>query len=324
MHTGIPPAGRGRLVGLAGVVAGLVFGSAGCGWIAPTAEPAGGPPAARSPVARGTAGSVAELVTAEAGHLPAQVVIASTDLAVGRQRFAFALLDAYGALVQHAEAEVTFFRLEGETATPVKTEPAKFFPSTLEPAGVYVVYVDLDKPGLWGAEITATLAGGQSATPQRVRFSVAQISAAPAVGDLPPPLANRTSAGEADLAGLTSDPHPDPDLYRLTVDEARASGKPTVVVFATPAYCQSKVCGPVIEEVKGLKAEWGDRVNFIHVEVYQSFDPLVYADAMAAWGLATEPWVFVLDREGRVAERLEGSASAAELAPILDRVAGGG
>jgi hypothetical protein len=75
-----------------------------------------------------------------------------------------------------------------------------------------------------------------------------------------------------------------------------------------------------MDEVKALKARWGDRFNFIHVEVYQSFDPLVYADAMAAWGLATEPWVFVLDADGRVAERLEGSATAAEIEPILARV----
>jgi hypothetical protein len=284
--------------------------------------PAAVDPAAGDPSASGTAGSggMAQMATAEPGSMPSQVVIASTDLAVGPQRFAFALMDAYSAMVQNADATVTFFRIEGESATPVQTGPAKFYPSALEPAGTYVIYTDFEGAGVWGAEIAPTLPGGEAAPPLRVRFNVAQISASPAVGDIPPPLANRTLATEPELAKLTSDPNPDPEMYQMTVDEARTSGKPTVVLFSTPGYCQSKICGPVMDEVKTLKAKWGDRFNFIHVEVYQSFDPLVFADAMAAWSLVTEPWVYVLDKDGRVAERLEGSATVAEMEPILARV----
>jgi hypothetical protein len=143
------------------------------------------------------------------------------------------------------------------------------------------------------------------------------------VGDAPPPTENRTTTDPAELPQITSDPNPDPDFYKMTVSEAAASGKPTVIVFATPAYCTSRLCGPVLDEVKGLKdGGWADRVNFIHIEVYGSFEPLELSPIMDQWGLVTEPWVYVLGSDGRVAERLEGSASARELEPILERVTG--
>ncbi len=253
---------------------------------------------------------------------PAQAVIASTDLAKGHERFAFALLDPAGALLEEARAEVTFFHLDGEVANPVASQGAAFYRARLEPAGLYVAYQDFDRAGPWGAEIRASLPDGRAIATQRVRFQVAERPHGLAVGATPPPTANRTLATEPDLARLSSDARPDPDLYRLTVDEAAASGRPTVVLFSTPGFCQSRICQPVTDEVKAVKGLFGDRVNFIHIEVYKSFDPLVLADELAAWGLKTEPWVYVLDAAGRVAERLEGSVTAAELGPILTRLTG--
>jgi hypothetical protein len=160
---------------------------------------------------------------------------------------------------------------------------------------------------------------------QRVRFEVAAQPASPALGEAPPPTANKMAPADAtaqDLAAITSDPAPDPQLYAMTVDDARASGRPTVVVFATPAYCQTELCGPIVDEIKQVKAEWGNRVNFIHIEVYDTFDPLVVSPIMASWGLSTEPWVFVLDADGNVSARLEGNVTAAELVPVLESLVG--
>jgi hypothetical protein len=287
-----------------------------CQTQAPPAAPVGVTPAVVSAPA-------ATAAATPAGTVPAQVAIASSDLAKGHERFAFSILDPAGALLKDAKAQVTFFHLDGDVASPVARQDAPFYPAKLEPAGLYVVYQDFDRAGPWGAEITAKLPDGRSILAQRVRFTVAEKPQGVGVGAMPPPTANRTLATEPDLARLTSDAQPDPDLYRMTVDQAVKSGRPTVVLFSTPAYCQSRVCGPVTDEVKAAKKQYGDRVNFIHIEVYKSFDPLVLADEMGTWGLKTEPWVYVLDKTGRVAERLEGSVTAAELAPILDRLTGG-
>lgn len=281
------------------------------------------PPAAMAPGSETAAAGVTPPLAA-GDSVPAQVAIASSDLAVGRERFAFSLLDPAGALLPDARAQVTFFHLEGEAANPVATAEAPFYAGVVEPAGLYVVVQDFDRAGEWGAEIVAELPDGRSILPQRVRYEVAAQPQGVGVGARPPPTANRTSATEPSLALLTSDPDPDPELYRLTVDEAAASGRPTVVVFSTPAYCQSRICGPVLDEVKAVKAEVGAGVHFIHIEVYKSFSPMEPADEMAAWGLKTEPWVYILDAAGRVAGRLEGSVTAAELLPLVQHVVAGG
>ena len=56
-------------------------------------------------------------------------------------------------------------------------------------------------------------------------------------------------------------------MYQLSVDEAVSNGTPAVVVFATPAWCVSATCGPLLAQVKALRPEF-DGVDFVHVEVY--------------------------------------------------------
>jgi hypothetical protein len=283
-------------------------------------QPSAAPPTIEVPTVSATSAAAGSPGATSADTVATKVAIASSDLAVGHDRFAFSLLDASGALLEDAKAQVTFFHLDGEVANAAGTSEAAFYPAQLEPAGLYVVYHDFDRVGPWGAEIAAALPDGRSIIPQRVRFEVQQQPKSLGVGAAPPPTANRTLATEPDLAKLTSDPAPDPELYQMTVDEAVASGKPSVVVFSTPGHCQSRICGPVLDEVKAVKQQIGDAANFLHLEVYKQFDPLVLADEMGTWGLQTEPWVYVLGRDGKVAERLEGSVTAAELAPIVQRL----
>ena len=73
----------------------------------------------------------------------------------------------------------------------------------------------------------------------------------------------------------------------------------------------------MLDEVKVIQAYAGQSVNVIHIDVYREFNPLVLDEAMAVWGLETEPWVYLLDADGLVAERLEGSVTAAELSPLV-------
>ena len=86
-----------------------------------------------------------------------------------------------------------------------------------------------------------------------------------------------------------------------TVDFADVLGKePVVLLFATPALCESRVCGPVVDVAEQVKHEYGDGVDFIHMEIYDdnnaSDGP---PPAAAAYGLQTEPWLFVIDRRRR-------------------------
>jgi hypothetical protein len=97
--------------------------------------------------------------------------------------------------------------------------------------------------------------------------------------------------------------------------------KPVVLLFATPALCQSRTCGPVVDIAEQVRAQSGHGVSFIQQEIYQDNDPgKPVRPQVARWRLPTEPWAFVIDRKGRVAWRAEGIFSAGELARAVDAV----
>jgi hypothetical protein len=99
-----------------------------------------------------------------------------------------------------------------------------------------------------------------------------------------------------------------------------ASGKPSVVVFATPGFCESRLCAPVVDSIKAVRTGLEEQVNFIHVEIYETFDPLVYGPEMEQWGLPSEPWTFVLDEDGQVTHRFGGPLAPQELSAALQQV----
>ena len=84
--------------------------------------------------------------------------------------------------------------------------------------------------------------------------------------------------------------------------------KPVALLFATPQLCQSRVCGPVTDIALQLKAEYGDRMTFIHQEVYVDNDPNKgLRPPLQRFNLRSEPWLFVVGADGRITARLEGS-----------------
>jgi len=139
---------------------------------------------------------------------------------------------------------------------------------------------------------------------------------APAIGARAPVSDTPTlrSTG-GDVGALTTRNPPDRDLLRWSVADSLRAHAPFVVAFATPAFCQSRTCGPVVdivEEVgKRLKAT---PVRFIHVEIYADNDPAKGENRwVKQWRLPTEPWTFLVGRDGRIKDRFEGAYSADEL-----------
>jgi hypothetical protein len=97
-----------------------------------------------------------------------------------------------------------------------------------------------------------------------------------------------------------------------------------VLLFATPALCQSRVCGPVVDVAEQVKADHEGDADFIHMEIYRdnSIDK-GFRPQVAAFGLPTEPWLFVIDKQGNVAARIEGAFSAGELEDALGKATKG-
>ena len=128
----------------------------------------------------------------------------------------------------------------------------------------------------------------------------------------------------ADVGGnlkkITTRVPPPPDM--LDTDFADVVGrKPVVLLFATPALCQSRTCGPVVDIAEQVRAQNGKGVTFIQQEIYQDNDASKpVRPQVAAWRLPTEPWAFVIGRDGRISSRFEGVFSAGELARAVARV----
>jgi hypothetical protein len=125
------------------------------------------------------------------------------------------------------------------------------------------------------------------------------------------------------LATLTTATHPDRRLYTSSVAQAVAAHVPFVVAFATPKFCTSRTCGPVVDVVSRVRGQLArTAVRFIHVEVYVRNDPANgYNRWMREWGLQSEPWVFLVGRDGRVKTKFEGPVSARELrAAVVSRL----
>jgi hypothetical protein len=199
----------------------------------------------------------------------------------------------------------------------VLSMPARFEWMVEGVLGIYVADVAFARPGVWVATLIAEDGTETVPTP----FGVDPHASVPEVGDLAISVPSRTASGVADLGSITTDPDPDPDLYAISLDEALANGKPTVVAFATPAFCTSATCGPVVDTVKALKNSYPD-VNWLHIEVYKNIDvenfaDLELADAVAAWAFPTEPWVYVMDGDGVVVARFEGFVTPQELGAAL-------
>ena len=114
-----------------------------------------------------------------------------------------------------------------------------------------------------------------------------------------------------DITEIDSSQPPRPELHQLTVAEAIDSGKPTLVAFATPAFCQTRFCGPVVDQVVApLAKDYAGKANFVHIEPYRLDEArkgrLVPIPQLDEWGLDSEPFIFVLDGKGRVSATFEG------------------
>ena len=256
-----------------------------------------------------------------------RVLVVSSELCIGPNRLVFGLLDAETQQIIVPEVEVSLV-LPGDASIsgPQPAGKAHFRQWPLGGLGVYTMQVDFDQPGIWGLEVSVPGAENDVAV-ARANLEVTRTSLTPPLGSAAPPSTNRTSRDVGSLEELTTARPPDPDLYSMTIAEALASDKPTVVVFATPAFCTTATCGPQIEEITSLKDRYSDQANFIHVEIFENLLEIqgdlsrgLVAPAVEEWGLPSEPWTFVVDRQGTVAAKFEAFTTAEEIEEGLQAV----
>lgn len=245
-------------------------------------------------------------------------IFVSSEITVGdRSRFLVGLLDSNDAPVSSDELNMTA-SFEPVSGSGSSSEAAFDYIETVpsQDRGVYVAYPAFDEPGLWKAKLSvegdghdADLAGC---------FQVTAEGSTPAIG-APAPASDVPTADEVDdLAKISTDPMPKRRFYRMSPAEALEKGKPFVLVFATPKYCTSQTCGPTLDIVADVVADY-PKLTVIHSEIYKNLEPTnPVVPAVSEWGLPSEPWVFVVNAKGNVIAKYEGSISEEELTPVLE------
>ena len=299
--------------------------------------PACGAGASESPPQAARSSSVASATHTDGdGHdtgtssLPAtgdlQVTLVASQLVVGPNRFAVGLFGPDGALIEAGAVRLRYFDLtDPATPTPESQADAERLQS---PDGLTTIFAherEFDRAGAWGVEVQVQLPEGTTLS-KAIRFEVEADSAAVLPGEAAPHSDNPTSEDvDNDLSRLTSASQPNPAFYQQSIAEAVTSGRPTLILFATPAFCQTRFCGPGYEIVSAIQQRYGPALNVVHVEVYQGLpDPAAsswpLAAAMDDFGLATEPWLYLVDAAGTVVYRVEALFTQAEIERQLDRL----
>ena len=255
----------------------------------------------------------------------------NSELVVGPNRFAFALADENNEPIHATDGVSVSLRFFFEDELKSEQE-AGFTWAIPDVTGFFIANVDFDQPGLWKVEATVVRDGSE--TPVEFTFPVVERGASPIIGDRAPATANLTLSQEPNILRISTDQEPDLSYYELTIAEALDNDRPFVVVFATPAFCATRFCGPVVDNVKEISPPYAGRVDFIHVEPFELDEEgmlvtmegptgvmdRVPVQAVVDWNLQTEPWIFIVDGSGVIANRFEGSASPEELRDAIEAV----
>ena len=276
----------------------------------------------------GSGGSEAETVVPEGGatledlwRAPGEdvaIVAGTKNHEPGEIRVSFLVVDGEGRVVTLPTARVW-------VANALDAEPFLETTAKLERIGVpggaeadashiYVARFPVREPGTYW--LLAEPEGGPEKLQAVGNVVVSGEDPEPDVGDAAIASETPTIASTGgNLRKLTTRTPPDESLLEHSIAESLRQKVPFVVTFATPKFCSSRTCGPVVDVVDEVAHRFeGDGVRFIHVEVYEDNDPVNgFNRWMRQWKLDTEPWTFLVDRKGTIVDRFEGVVSVAEL-----------
>ena len=278
-------------------------------------------------------------LTPEAGD-GLQPLITTAELVVGENRFAFGLLKA-GKLIEGADVKLRLYEIDGgeaklaaELKVPYQTvKNVKQERSVHRHAdgtehvhgddsgvrGLYVAQLSFARAGDWGVELLVSQAS-DAFEPVRLAVTVEEVAATPSVGSAAPRSRNLIARDVKNLHQIDTSPRPDPRLHQVRIADAIAQGRPQLIVFATPQFCTSRMCGPVVDIVRRLIPTYGKRVVFTHQEIWQDFAGKKVFPTVEEWRLFTEPWIFVVDGQGVIRAKFEGLVTGSELEAALQQV----
>ncbi len=196
--------------------------------------------------------------------------------------------------------------------------------TTTDPDAATLVYTtDIDFPSNGEWRVAALIKqGDETAATLLPSATVGEFKGVPRVGEKAPKIHTPTPADVGgDLSKITTRIPPD---TQNRVDYADALGKePIFLLFATPQFCQSRVCGPVVDVAEQVKDQFGGKAAFIHMEIYKDNDPSKgVRPQVRAFHLPSEPWLFAINRKGVVQAVVEGAFGVERMTKVVEEVTG--
>jgi len=307
----------------------------GCGGGDKDSSGAAPPPAKPADFPKAAGKTLAELTQGLPAGGPVLAPSVS-QLEPGRNRFGFGLFDRARRQLTDTPAALYVARSRGgrargpfraryeslEVRPQFESQTVQQDPDSAD--SVYVADLTFDRAGQYDVIGMVRLDDRLVvATPAGPPLRVEAKSPVPAVGDAAPRIHTPTVT---DVGGDQAEIDTRRPLSTMhDVDFADVVGrKPVMLLFATPQLCQSRVCGPVVDIAEQVKAETkGGGAAWIHMEIYRDNEvEKGFRPQVAAFGLPTEPWLFAIDRTGRIAAEIEGAYSARELKAALRAATG--
>lgn len=267
-------------------------------------------------------------------------VLGASEILVGQDRLSFGIMTSDGTAIEGAEIQALFYYLKDGGVSEFKGEFAAHFqevnfptphPHTNgqlhvhhETVGIYVISdPPVTIPGIWVMDLEITQSPQVPAISTNLAFEAVTKSATLIVGDQVPAIENPTISTSESLQAITSHQSPTRELYELTIADALQASTPFIVLFASPAFCTTRLCGPMTDLIIQMHERFNNRFNFIHIEPWdldlaRTKGQLKWTRSAKQWGLPSEPWLFVINDDGVVATRFEGLVGTDELITVLE------
>lgn len=235
------------------------------------------------------------------------------------ERITFALFQGVPASLVAADTEVMVaFQKPG---TKVLTEAVK---AERKSEGItdrpyYVVHHSFDAPGNWGVR---AMVDGMKPGDAVIEIGDPATVAWPTPGKALPPVKTPTTGDAMEVNPICTRSEGPCPWHETSLHRLLGNGKPTIVLLATPALCQSATCGPVLDILLGLKDQIGTRANVVHVEVFKDTTGKTLSPSFAEFKVTSEPVLFFADKNGIITERFNGPFDASEARDALTRLLG--
>ena len=231
------------------------------------------------------------------------------------QQFIYAPTAVYIAANPSAPAKGPFLA----PVDPMGVAPQYRSQQNSAPGGLQAIYwtqIPTPEPHTYDVlSLTRTHGGLVGATGE---VAVAKSWPIPAVGQRPPAIATDTLATVHGNVSLLTTRVPPEQMHSVSFNQVLGK-RPVLLIVSTPELCHSRICGPVTDVAVQLQHQFGNRIVFIHQEVYVNNNPSQgLRPQLHAFHLQTEPWVFAINKQGVIAARLEGAFGVNELRQAID------